>query len=60
MNEVKKQWIVKRKYLLGGHSFRLLLLLNSGKYFFSNGEVGDFEEVSESSAIEMIERELAQ
>jgi hypothetical protein len=58
MNSVVKQWIVKRKYLLGSDSYRLLVLLENGDYYFSNGEVGDFSKVSKEEAEKMINREL--
>lgn len=58
LNRVVKQWIVKRKYLLGDYSYRLLVLLENGDYYFSNGEVGDFLKLSKEEAEKMINREL--
>lgn len=58
MNSVAKQWIVKRKHLFGHYSYRLLVLLENGEYYISNGEVGEFLKVSEDDAEEMINRDL--
>lgn len=58
-NEVVKQWIIKRKYyLIGDFSYRLLVMLKNGKFYFSNGEVGDFYEISIDEANIMINRDL--
>jgi len=57
-NNVVKQWIVKRKYLTGDYSYRLLVLLENGDYYFSNGEVGNLSKISKEEAEKMINREL--
>lgn len=58
MNAIVKQWIVKRKYLFISHSYRLLVLLENGDYYFSNVDLGDFLKVSKEDAKRMINREL--
>jgi hypothetical protein len=58
MNKIVEHWIVKRKYLLGSSSYHLLVFLESGKYYYSNGEFGEFSEISEEEAKKMIDREL--
>jgi hypothetical protein len=57
-NNVVKQWIVRRKYLIGEDSYKLLVLLENGDYYFLNGEVGDFSKISKEEAERMINREL--
>ena len=57
-NQIIKHWIVKRNYFLGRSSFRHLVLLEDGKYYFSNGEVGDYSNISKEEALSMINRKL--
>lgn len=56
-NVVTQQWIISKKWL-GNKYYRLLVLLENGEYYISNGEGGEFSEVTKDYAEELINRKL--
>lgn len=58
MNEVVQQWIVRKKQWFIGDTWRLMVKLKNGEYYYSNGEIGDFSKIDEDSAREMIKEKL--
>lgn len=57
-NEIVQQWIVKRKFLLGDYQYRHVILIKNGNYYMSNGENGEYCEISKDEALKMINRPL--
>ena len=57
-NKIIEQWIVKRKGIFWSKSLRLLVKTESGRYFMSLGETGEFSEMTDREAEDLIQTQI--